>query len=153
MEKECLFAVVVTHQPDHARLERVLEAVRDSVKGVVLVDNGSTQINESNLLRSCPSLVVKRMGTNIGIAAAQNQGITIVVRLGASHVLFLDQDSVPQQGMVSCLRWALARLTDSGLRVACVAPRLRAPASQELSKFRRLGWLRLRTKNCADDKT
>ena len=83
------------------------------------------------------SLIGKKLDVNEGIAVAQNVGIAVAKSLGASHVLFLDQDSVPEDGMVSCLYAALQKLENGGCRVACVGPRVRFPGSREALATRR----------------
>ena len=40
---------------------------------------------------------------NLGVAAAQNQGIEWAKQQGATHVLLLDQDSLPHPDMVARL--------------------------------------------------
>src|SRR5882762_11247128 len=102
-----IFAVIVTYKPDHERLGQVLAATRDAVNGVILVDNGSPAIDEKRLRSVCPSLIVSKFDTNRGVAAGQNRGITLASSAGASLVLLLDQDSVPQPEMVSRLRATL----------------------------------------------
>ncbi len=145
-----IFAVVVTYNPEQARLEQVLAATRDAVNGVILVDNGSPEIDEERLRAVCPSLVVSKFDTNRGIAVAQNRGIALASGAGASLVLFLDQDSVPQPKMVSHLCATLQRLQSEGHKVACVGPQIRFPGSRELSVFVRLGWIRRRREKCRD---
>lgn len=149
--QNAVIAVVVTYYPDHARLESLLNALRQAVAGVVLVDNDSPNIDEQRLHRICPSLVIHRFGTNQGLAAAQNEGIATARRLGASYILFLDQDSVPQPDMVSRLLRSLERQIADGYKVACVGPRFRAPGGSELSGFARRRWFGLRRTACVSD--
>jgi rhamnosyltransferase len=101
-------AVVVTYHPDPARLAEVLGHIEAQVDHTVVIDN--TRFNR-------------------GLAAAQNDGIALARAGGATHVLLLDQDSVPQPGMTGRLLAALRRLQARGVRVACVGPRLRCYGS------------------------
>ena len=139
--KNTVIAVIVTYIPDHARLQGLLTALASSVDGAVLVDNGSTHFDEPRLVRAFPSLVLRRLGANTGLAAAQNIGTDVARRLGASYVLFLDQDSVPQENMVLRLRQTLECLTAEGCKVGAVGPRFRSAAAvgDGLSTFLRLG--------------
>jgi GT2 family glycosyltransferase/SAM-dependent methyltransferase len=144
-------AVIVTYQPDNARLAHVLSVLRGSIEAVVIVDNASAHLDEGRLREAYPSLILKRMETNKGIATAQNQGVALARGTHCRYVLFLDQDSLPQEGMVFHLRAALERLEAAGERVACVGPRIRLPGSPRLATFGKLGWLGLRWVPCPDE--
>jgi rhamnosyltransferase len=146
-----IFAIVVTYYPDPVRLGSLLSALRERVAGVILVDNGSPNIDEGRLLGICPSLVIRKFGTNKGIATAQNEGIAVAREKSCKYVLFLDQDSLPHDGMVSSLRRTLKGLQASGHKVACVGARLRLPGSAKLSIFYRVGWLGVRREPCPND--
>jgi rhamnosyltransferase len=141
-------AIIVSYRPDNARLAQVLSTLRGTVDGVVLVDNASAELDEARLRAACPALVLKRLESNRGIAAAQNEGIALARQRQSRYVLFLDQDSLPNPAMVSNLREALEKLQAGGERVACVGPRVRLPGGESLSGFSRLGWLGLRSVAC-----
>jgi rhamnosyltransferase len=145
-------AIVVTYQPDNARLAQVLSALRSTVDAIVVVDNGSVELDEAQLRSAYPPLIVKRFESNRGIAAAQNEGVALARDTKCGYVLFLDQDSLPQPGMVSSLRDALEQLQATGHQVACLGPRVRLPRSPNLAGFSRLGWLGLRPQPCPHDR-
>jgi rhamnosyltransferase len=69
------------------------------------------------------------IGHNRGLAAAQNIGIKHALADGASHVLLMDQDSLPAPNMVACLLAAFDP-ADAGLPIAAVGPRLFDPRSR-----------------------
>lgn len=144
-------AVVVTYRPDPVRLEQLLHVLTRAVGTVVVVDNGSPSLDDRRLVRQFPSLIFKKLVANQGIAVAQNVGISVAKARDASHVLFLDQDSVPEDGMVSRLYGALQKLQQDGCKVACVGPRVRFPGSHDLSRFVRLGWIGGRRDHCFDE--
>jgi rhamnosyltransferase len=99
-----IFAVVVTFHPDPDRLALLLRLLAREVARTVVIDN--TVFNR-------------------GLAAAQNQGIELARAEGATHVLLLDQDSLPFPGMAASLLRALEAHRARGAKVACVGPRLR----------------------------
>lgn len=134
-------AVIVTYRPDNARVEQVLRALNGDVRGVVIVDNGSEGLDEDRWRLAFPTLDLRRLGTNRGVAAAQNEGVAAARELGASHVLLLDQDSMPEPGMVPALCAAMESLVERKKKVACVGPRLRARGSSEADGFTRTSWL------------
>ena len=101
-------AVVVAYHPDELRFSLLLHRLQAEVHRIVVVDNTAF---------------------NRGLAAAQNRGIALARAGGASHVLLLDQDSVPLPGMTARLLRALQDLQARGVKVACVGPRLRCYGS------------------------
>jgi len=146
MKRIC--AVIVTYQPDIGALSTSLAALRTEVDGVIVVDNGSSRIEEGRLMDACPALTLRKLEENKGVGAAQNEGIALARSLGYAYVLLMDQDSVPQVGMVERLRDALEGLQAAGHKVACVGPRVRLPGSPDLSSFCTMGWLGRRYAPC-----
>jgi rhamnosyltransferase len=139
-------AVVVTFHPDPQELRAMLQALLPQVHGVWLVDNGS---HETDLESLCSGLAggapqVLRLGENRGVARAHNEGIRMARRAGASHVLLMDQDSVPAPDMVHCLLEACERLGD----VASVGPYYRDPRLPAHTPFIQVRGLRLRRWYC-----
>jgi rhamnosyltransferase len=143
-------AVIVTYQPSVESLLKMLVPLSSAVDGMVVVDNASSNLEEARIREAFPALLLMKLEANKGIAAAQNEGIAVARSLGHAFVLLLDQDSVPQDGMVRTLHDTLARLKLQGHRVACVGPRTRLPGSHELSAFMPLGGFRRRQEICHD---
>lgn len=115
-------AVVVTWNPDLAVLDQVLAVLVPQVDRVVLVDNATPGSALRDACTRYASLSFITLPENLGLAAALNTGIARARSLpGASRVLLLDQDSVPDPGMVAALAAALDRTTSSG-PVAAVGP-------------------------------
>ena len=121
------------------RLLQVISALGSGAEHVVLVDNGSRNFDEGRLCELRPALRIRRLATNLGIAAAQNEGVRLARERGAAYVLFLDQDSIPQSGMVACLRRTYDRLEAQGCKVALVGPRVRMRDMTKVSDFARIG--------------
>lgn len=148
VEVEKVVAVVITYEPDLDVLREVLNATIPQVGATVLVDNGSSAdiaawIAQQNLR----SVTVMRLGANLGIAAAQNEGIRFARRWRAEYVLLLDQDSISAPDMVMRLLEAVVALPNA----ASVGPsyvdiRQRIPAP-----FLRVEGLRLRRCVCERD--
>lgn len=147
-ERTC--AVIVTYQPASTGLLMTLSALKGAVGGVVIVDNGSSTLDCPGLIEAYPSLVINRLETNEGIGVAQNEGIAVARELGFEYVLLLDQDSIPQEGMVSKLLDALESLERDGRKVACVGPRVRFPGRAEMSSFPSPSWFGRRRGICQD---
>jgi rhamnosyltransferase len=115
-------AVVVTYQPDSARLEANLAAIRAQVDQVLVVDNGSMASSQIESLATRNQAEYLGLVGNRGIGHAQNHGFAWARARRADHVLLLDQDSVADGAMVACLRSALTTLASFGQPVGAVGP-------------------------------
>lgn len=119
-------AVFVTYRGGPL-IERTIGAVVPQVAHVFVVDNGSTDEATIEALRRLESshrerLTVVRLGENLGIGAALNEGLARARSAGLAWLLTMDQDSVAAPDMVAQLRAAVLRCADPG-SVALVAPR------------------------------
>lgn len=138
-----VIAVVVTYQPDLVRLAELLKAVVPQVDSIVVVDNGSDRDVAGCLAaQKDPKLNAVFLSENLGIAAAHNAGIRWARERGAEYVLLMDQDSVPDEGMVAALKAAYENLLEKGENVAAVGPRCRDRESGSLSPHVRFGKVR-----------
>lgn len=96
-------AIIVTYFPILERFEQVLLHVRPQCDVLIVVNSDgcdSGQIQKHSEGNGC-SLIVNE--ENLGIAAAQNQGINFALDHDYSYVLLLDQDSVVCDGFVQKL--------------------------------------------------
>lgn len=142
-------AVVVSYEPNLAHLSRMLTALASQTDHVVIVDNGSRQdvggfLSAMNDLR----LHFLPLGKNLGIAAAHNAGISWAKERGSMYVLLMDQDSVPDPGMVRGLLSAHEMLESAGNKVAAVGPRFRDSDSGRLADHVKFGKFRVERVLC-----
>lgn len=137
-------AVVVSHHSDPDRLAIQFDRLLPQVHTINWVDNGSPD----SLRQLLPRWPVGRvepiwLDENLGIGAAQNMGMQRALAQGASHVLLMDDDSLPAPDMVRQLLSALARHPHAAAAGACHAdPRRgieRTPFN--LVRWGRLHWL------------
>ena len=130
-------AVVVTWQPDIEVLRQLLAALASQVGHVVVVDNGTRDPEFRELCAARSNLMLVALRGNHGLAHAINVGIERARGLpGVSHVLLMDQDSVPETGMVDALQSALQKI--AGERVAAVGPCFRDPREAGEAPFVRI---------------
>ncbi len=115
-------AVVVTYEPDLTRLRDVIAALNGQVDETLIIENGSLSRGALRVFATSMGAVLIENPENIGLAAAQNQGISRARRLGAANVLLLDQDTVLGAGTVQALDDSLRKLHASGVAVAAVGP-------------------------------
>jgi len=121
----CVHAVVVTYLPDIPVLRELLVALTKQVDYIQIVDNtpqADTQvpalINEIGL----GNTKLLRLGENLGIARALNEGAAAALAAGASHILLSDQDSLPPPDMLAGLLRAERELMAQGVPVGAVGP-------------------------------
>lgn len=114
-------ALVVTYHPQARPLQQLLRQLQPQVHATIVVDNTGTPTAVPELPASVLWLTQPR---NLGIGAAQNLGIAQARRLQASHVLLMDQDSLPPENMVQQLLLAASRLQQeqAALRLAAIGP-------------------------------
>lgn len=99
-----VISVVVTFNPGEGFGSLIRELSRQG-DGVIVVDNGSGSESLALVREACESSAAQlvELGENLGIAAAQNQGISLARHENATHVLLSDHDSLPAPGMVAKL--------------------------------------------------
>ncbi|QDQ27261.1 glycosyltransferase family 2 protein [Chitinimonas arctica] len=139
-----VLGVLVTYQPDLAQLEKLVHAIAPQLDRLLIVDNGSKDVHDQ-LEALCaasprPTTLLRNAG-NLGLAAAQNQGIRQGVAGQASHILLLDQDSLPAADMVAQLLLVERQITQQGLPVGALGPLCVDRKTGEAIPFLRFGWL------------
>jgi rhamnosyltransferase len=124
-ERSCDFgagsvcAIVVTYCIG-ARIFDCINSVIGQVGAIIIVDNGSGNdtLAALQLLGARPQIRVIYNPTNLGIAAALNQGVRCAVQQGYRWVLTMDHDSEATPGMVEKLLHAYNTL---GKQIGIVA--------------------------------
>lgn len=124
-------AVVVTFYPDPARLQLLVQMLHIENCAVVLVDNGGTpELAEAGQT----AVTLHRMSRNVGMGAALNAGIALASAQHATHVLLMDQDSVPLPGMITHLLAWDAKLRARGIALSAIGPRFVDATSGQISQ-------------------
>ena len=147
-----LVAIIVTYEPEPEALKGLLEAAMPQVDAVVVVDNGSQDAVSQWVSEWTDGVAVcLPLGRNLGIAAAQNEGITWAKARGASYVVFFDQDSRPSPDMVRRLLDASIAKANQGCLVAAVGPRYVDSRQHNPPPFIRIRGLSLQRLDCAHE--
>lgn len=128
---EVLATVTVTFNPDLLTLGAQLRTLPEGDLKII-VDNASEPGlagRIADLAARIPHAHLLRNTSNLGLAAAVNQGVRAVAEMSAKtrFVLLLDQDSGPQPGSLEALVKAFRALEADGHNVGCVGPLLRDP--------------------------
>ncbi len=134
-----VIAIIVSYNPGPGELQALVSAASTQVHHLVVVDNGSREdIGQCFSPEQTANLTIIKLGENFGIATALNHGAVQARKLGASHVLFFDQDSVPDPDMVERLMAELDKIELSGLSVAAVGPCFLDPRANNPPPFIRV---------------
>ena len=140
-----VIAVIVTYKPDLFVLDRLLNALAGQVDSVVIVDNGSSIEKRLSPDSYLPLKVTAiSLNENMGIALAQNKGIEFARRIQAGFVLLMDQDSMPEPGMVQALLSAALEKS-----AGAVGPRYVDSRHDNPPPFIRIRGLRLERLSCS----
>jgi rhamnosyltransferase len=147
-------AIIVTYQPDLPMLQKLIQRMRPQVGAIVVVDNTCWR-GPATILPAIGDCAYLPMGSNKGVARAFNAGVEWAREQGCSHVLLMDQDSLPGDTMIQCLSAAEDRLLEDGCKVAAVGPSYSDPKYRVMRPFSRAETWRVRRYHCegGDNKT
>lgn len=96
-------ASIILFNPDLVLLKENIDSVYNQVSELIIVDNGSNNIDEIKVaLKSYKFILIENM-VNYGIAKALNQAFYIAREKGFEYLLTLDQDSISDENMVEKL--------------------------------------------------
>lgn len=151
MRNSKILAVIVTYHPDYIQLERLVSSIVTQVDQVLIIDNAtpnfSAQVNLTNL--TITELVINAQ--NMGLACAYNQACSLAREKDFSHLLLLDQDSLPAADMVKHLAHVLEAANQQKLTTAAAGPYYRDSKLSDISPFVKLSGLTLQRVACNAD--
>jgi len=130
-------SIIVTFFPDEESLDRLVEILEPQVSKIFVIDNTPSPPDAIDVVSKCAKVETIRLGKNLGVGAAQNIGINHASKEGFSHILLMDQDSVPSCNMVEILTVHVTRLEQRGLKLAAVGPQLIDTRSEKKRAFSR----------------
>jgi rhamnosyltransferase len=109
--------VVVSFYPDRDLLKKSLQSLINQVRTIFLISNNDDDFSDWGI-----DLIHINLKENIGIAAAQNQGIKIAMANGVDFVLTSDQDTIFPENYVSGMLNAFRNLLEKGLKIGAISP-------------------------------
>lgn len=118
-------AVCVTYHPNPHALSAAIRNALQEVNYLVVVNNDAKPL--AQILATCggqtaQNLEIIEHGDNLGIAAALNAGIDLLIGRQCTHLLLLDQDSIIPPGMVAGLLKTMTDRQREGEKIAAVGP-------------------------------
>lgn len=95
--------VVVTYNPETELLSKNLTAIVAQFKHILVVDNNSKNVLgiENLIAKNYPSIELKKLDDNKGIAFAQNIGLKTAFKKELKWLLTMDQDSIIPANLTS----------------------------------------------------
>lgn len=116
-----VYAVIVLYRPDNILLKNLLRTKEKLTSKIIVVLNESeNRIDVINFFEKERINYIENK-SNVGLAAALNQGIKFILETSASkYILLLDQDSSIVNGFTEKLLSIYFSLADQ--KIACVAP-------------------------------
>lgn len=102
MERICA-AVIVTYNADTTSFEKNLVQIKKQIKKVIIVDNGSANAQNVQAIAGTADIELIMNNSNIGLAAALNQGFLAAYNQGFKWCISLDQDTFCRDNMINTL--------------------------------------------------
>lgn len=117
---EKIYAVIVTFNPDFDNLSRLVSDLNIQGVSPIIVDNTPDPFIFKEDI--CAEII--RLGDNLGIAIAQNEGIKRAISLSAEYIIFFDQDSSISNNFIESITKDFIFI-DNNLKanVAAIGPR------------------------------
>ena len=93
---------IVLYNPDIKRLKENIQAIEEQVSKIVVIDNGSSNIEKvKSQFSYSNNIIISENYKNQGIAYALNQIMEFAEKNGYQWVLALDQDSICDKNLIS----------------------------------------------------
>lgn len=113
-------ALIILYNPELEAVDKAVNMLAVQVEIICLIDNSSTLLSEHFSQRDNVRYIP--LSENLGIAAAQNIGIQYLKESGMDFVLFSDQDSLCNNGLVEKLLSSYYLLEKNNYPVATIGP-------------------------------
>lgn len=150
MTNESAPGLFVTHNPPTEFFVN-LRTLPAQLSPLLVVDNGSDPETRQKLKRELeanPSLQVQFNDSNLGVAAALNQGFRWAIERGYDHIIAFDQDSLPTSDMTTQLLTAY-QTHPAPERIAILASQIRdAVTGERIAYWRKRGMFSMQRVSC-----
>jgi rhamnosyltransferase len=137
MPKIC--SLTITYFPEVTLLKEQISIISKNISHIFIVDN-SADLNVSNELEKIKveysSISLILLPKNHGLAYGINIGLETINNQNFSHVIFFDQDSVPEKDMIDQLYSSFESIEALGFNVAAVGPTHFDPRTDYKSLFK-----------------
>ena len=126
--------IVVTYNPDLSLLILNLSRIMSQFSSIIVVDNSDNNSDIISLFSSkLPSVRLVLNGQNLGIAMAQNIGISLTSNSKDDFIFLLDQDSSINEGFIAEQVKVFQQQEELGVKMGALGPGIR-PADYKMGK-------------------
>ncbi|ANE55250.1 MULTISPECIES: glycosyltransferase family 2 protein [Methylomonas] len=136
--------VIVTYNPDRNIFYSMILQLLKSAVSIYIIDNwhsnDSTSYVRELSKRYSDKIKLICLEKNYGIAKALNIGVNQAMEDNHKYALLLDQDSIPQDGLLEEVLDAANMLSKIEPQTVAIGPRLYDPRSNSYVKFASLKW-------------
>ncbi|WP_158798512.1 glycosyltransferase family 2 protein [Pedobacter sp. L105] len=120
-------SITVTYNPDLDLLSRQIGSLAHQVSHLIIIDNASANIDAIELLvinfvNQGFSIQLKKLDENKGLGFGQNRGIELAKESNSSHIIILDQDSIPSPEFITKMLLSEKVLLSKELPVGAIGP-------------------------------
>lgn len=113
-------AGIITYNPDISRLIENVDSIhQDGIEMILIVDNGSSNIDDIKSVVEERQIRIVENRKNVGVAKALNQVFSFAEKNNLQWVLTLDQDSVCPANMMSEYSRYISNIEDPENNVLC----------------------------------
>lgn len=124
--------VLVSFNPEVGIFPDVIGSISSQLFKLIIVDNGSSNVDSiKNICGRFVNVEILALDSNIGLASAQNSGVSVALACSASHIIFFDQDSIISSGMIDALLSAESEIISSGEKLAAIGPSFFDPETKD----------------------
>ena len=104
MEERKISVILVNYNALEMTIECINSIKKSACKPeIIVIDNGSQRNESIELQNKYPDIICKRSETNLGFAGGNNIGIELAIEHGATHIALLNNDTIIDSHMLSCL--------------------------------------------------
>ena len=148
-----LCIAIICYYAEPRQLHSLLSSVHSQAAQLLVVDNSAADLSVQQvtepITQPFPNCLYLPQTENLGVARGYNLAAEWAQQHHFSHILLLDQDSLPDHDMVERLLSAEATLTGQGVRIATVAPRYSDGRDKDIhSTFRRFNGFAVKRFSC-----
>ncbi|WP_057560655.1 glycosyltransferase family 2 protein [Paraclostridium sordellii] len=106
MNRKSIICSIISYNPEIKKLNENIESIVKQVDSIIIVDNGSSNIEDIEklvqiLLKDDYRIYLIKINENKGIASALNKAVEYAIDKNYEWILTLDQDSICDENLIS----------------------------------------------------
>jgi len=117
LKAKSLLWIIIANYNGIKYLPECLVALRNQTKkpdGIIVVDDGSTDESLIIIKENFPEIITSPLPKNVGFGASNNHGARVAISYGATHLVLLNNDTVPNPDWLEKLWSAFEKNPEAG---------------------------------------